>query len=107
MWIFEAIFGGALGEVRTHDLLLRRQSLYPTELRVLFSQNHQYSTRSSKVKSELKKNMRIRLLFLKKARFFAKKTLFFALKNMPRNGILQTQTTAKNAFRDVFCVMDV
>ena len=25
---------GALGEVRTHDLLLRRQSLYPTELRV-------------------------------------------------------------------------
>ena len=35
---------GALGEVRTHDLLLRRQSLYPTELRVRSIQY--YITRS-------------------------------------------------------------
>ena len=30
---------GAPGETRTHDLLLRRQTLYPTELRVHFYNN--------------------------------------------------------------------
>ena len=29
---------GAPGETRTHDLLLRRQTLYPTELRVQISE---------------------------------------------------------------------
>ena len=39
---------GAPGEIRTHDLWLRRPTLYPTELRAQYKQSEEFKVKSVK-----------------------------------------------------------
>ena len=46
-------FGGCLGKIRTHDLLVRNQTLYPTELQGSFSTPSRIRTHASRCRRPL------------------------------------------------------